>query len=554
MTTLRYYQREAIDATYAFWGKGGGNPLIDLATGTGKSIVIGTMVQEILSQYPVLRVICLVHTRELVEQNAQALLRAWPQAPIGINSAGLGQRNYRSQIVYASIQSVYKHAKLLGPRNLVVIDEAHMIPREGEGMYRQLFDGLREHDPDLRIAGFTATPYRLGTGRLDQGEGRIFDKTVYGYGIAQGVKDGYLTPLVAKGTSSEIDVSGVTRRGGEFVAGSLERAADNAGLIDAACSEIIERGQDRRSWLLFCAGVSHAMNVRDALRAKGIAAETVTGDTPGGERASIFKAFKAGRIRALCGMNVFTTGFDAPAVDLIAMLRPTLSTGLYVQMLGRGTRLCEGKTDCMVLDYAGNVRRHGPVDDIYVAPKNGGSGGKREAGVTPETVRARICPNCETYNSIAARFCVECDYEWPVKHDAKSDVTPVMASGGPKWVPVSSVKFYRHEKEGSAPSLRAEYHSGMNVYREWICLQHSGRALLAAQAWWRMCDGKTPAPRTIEEAQRRIKEIKVPSHIAIRREKKFWRVAGYRFTHESGALEYDEKGKVTIVEAIEEAA
>jgi len=551
---LREYQAKAVDAVFNYWDRGGGNPLIDMATGTGKSVVIANVNKRLLTDYPDLRVLMLVHVRELVEQNAMALLRAWPGAPLGINSAGLGQRNYHSQIVYASIQSVFRKPELLGPRHLIGIDEAHMIPREGEGMYLQLIEGLREAVPDLRICGFSATPFRLESGRLDSGPGALFDKTVFTYGIAQGVKDGYLTPLIAKGTGSEIDVSAVQRRGGEFVAGSLERAADNASLIDAACSEIIERGQDRRSWLLFCAGVSHAMNVRDALLAKGITAAVVTGETPNGERAAIFRDFKAGRIRALCGMNVFTTGFDAPAVDLIAMLRPTLSTGLYVQMLGRGTRLCEGKTDCMVLDYAGNVRRHGPVDDIYVAPKNGGSGGKREAGVTPETVRARICPNCETYNSIAARFCVECDYEWPVKHDAKSDVTPVMASGGPKWVPVSSVKFYRHEKEGSAPSLRAEYHSGMNVYREWICLQHSGRALLAAQAWWRMCDGKTPAPRTIEEAQRRIKEIKVPSHIAIRREKKFWRVAGYRFTHESGALEYDEKGKVTIVEAIEEAA
>lgn len=558
MMQVRYYQQEAEDAIFDYWEGGGGNPLVDMATGTGKSVVIANVNKRILTEYPGLRILMLVHVRELVEQNAMALLRAWPQCPLGINSAGLGQRNYHSQVVYASIQSVYKHAEMLGPRHLIGIDEAHLVPRSGDGMYLQLLEGLRGMVPDLRVCGFTATAFRLDSGRLDQGNDRLFDKTVYTYGIAQGVKDGYLTPLVAKGTSAEIDVSGVTRRGGEFVAGSLERAADNASLIDAACNEIIERGQDRRSWLLFCAGVSHAMNVRDALRAKGIVAATVTGETPSGERAAIFRDFKAGRIRALCGMNVFTTGFDAPGVDLIAMLRPTLSTGLYVQMLGRGTRLCDGKSDCLILDYSGNVRRHGPVDDVYVAPKGAASGNsKKDAATTVESVRARICPMCETYNSIAARFCIECDYEWPVKHEKKADVTPVMASGGPKWLPVSRVSFFRHEKLGlekTYPSLRVEYHCGISTYREWVCFEHRpGFAQQQAHAWWRMCDGQMPPPKTIAEAQKRIAEIKAPSHIAVKRDKKFWSVAGHRFITDNCAIEYDEKGKATIVE-IEEAA
>lgn len=551
---LRPYQNDAVDALFDYWDKGGGNPLIEMATGTGKSLVIADATKRLLTDYPGLRVVMLVHVRELVEQNAQALLRAWPQCPLGINSAGLGRRDRHSQVLFASIQSAFRDdGYSLGERHLVLIDEAHLVPTAGEGMYRTFLDNLRQREPDLRVCGFTATPYRLGSGRIDQGHDRLFDKTVFTYGIAQGVKDGYLTPLIAKGTSAEINVAGVKRRGGEFVAGSLEAAADNASLIDAACTEIIERGADRKSWLLFCAGVSHAMNVRDALRAKGIEAAVVTGETPSGERASIFRDFKAGRVRALCGMNVFTTGFDAPGVDLVAMLRPTLSTGLYVQMLGRGTRLAPGKTDCLVLDYAGNVRRHGPVDDVSVSRGPSGDASQKEAGVTPDTVRARLCPECGTYNSIAARFCVECDYEWPVKHEKAADVTPIMASRGPAWVPVTDVQLFKHVKQDSPISLRVEYQCGMQVHREWVCFEHRNYPRLKAEAWWRMFDGKTPVPGTVAEAMGRAAELALPCAVTLKRDGKYWRVAGYRFDKGSSFLEFDENYKARVTEK-EEAA
>lgn len=556
---LRDYQQNAIDAVFDYWSKGGGNPLIDMATGTGKSVVIANLGKTCLANWSDMRILMLVHVRELVQQNAQALLRAWPQCPLGINSAGLGRRDSHSQVLFASVQSVFRKPELLGPRDLILIDEAHLVPRKGEGMYLQLLEKLREKVPDLRVCGFTATGYRLDSGRLDQGEGRLFDKTVYSYGIAQGVKDGYLSPLIAKGTGSEIDISGVARRGGEFVAGELERAADNASLIDAACQEIAERGAERRSWLLFCAGVSHAMNVRDAMRQKGITCETVTSETPTGERDRIFRDFKSGRIRALTGMNVFTTGFDAPSVDLIAMLRPTLSTGLYVQMLGRGTRLCAGKSDCLVLDYSGNVRRHGPVDDIEVSRGKETNGKKKEGATEPGSVRARLCPSCNTYNAMNARFCTECDYEWPVKHEKKADVTPVMASRGPAWVPVSDVQLFRHEKQGGRVSLRVEYLCGLQTHREWVCFDHPAHSYprRKADAWWCMFADLSScinAPKSVNDALSRASELKIPIAVTLKRDNKYWRVSGYRFASKlDHFIEYDEQYRGRFVENSEAA-
>jgi DNA repair protein RadD len=157
-----------------------------------------------------------------------------------------------------------------------------------------------------------------------------------------------------------LDVSGVEKRGGEFVQRSLQEAVDTDDKNRRIVDELVRCGESRRSWLVFCSGVDHAFHIRDLIAAHGIRAATVVGDTPAEERAELFAQFKAGELRALTGMNVFTTGFNAPNVDLVAMLRPTMSPGLVVQMCGRGTRLCAGKESCTVLDFAGNIRRHGP--------------------------------------------------------------------------------------------------------------------------------------------------------------------------------------------------
>lgn len=371
MMELRPYQRAAIDTLWGFWGKGGGNPLVEMATGTGKSVVIATLVRELIETYPDMRVLMLVHVKELVAQNFQALVRTWPQAPAGINSAGLGRRDRFSQVLFASIQSVQRDdCHSIGKRDIVLVDEAHLIPRAGDGMYQKLLGRLRDGVPDMRIAGFTATPYRLDSGRLDRGEGRLFDQIAYSYGIGRGIDDGYLSPLVSKATATALDTRGVARRGGEFVAGALEVAVDKDWITRAAVDEIVTFGADRRSWLVFCSGVRHAAHVAEEIRSRGVSCAAVTGETPSGERDRLIAAFKAGQIRCLTNAMVLTTGFDAPGVDLIAMLRPTLSTGLYVQIVGRGTRLADGKENC-IAEGQRVLTDHGlvPIERVTTAMK-----------------------------------------------------------------------------------------------------------------------------------------------------------------------------------------
>ena len=224
---------------------------------------------------------------------------------------------------------------------------------------------------------------------LHEGERRLFTDIAYEVSIRDLIDHGYLCPLISKMTNLTLDVGGVGSRGGEFIAGQLQAAVDRESITRAAIDEILAYGEGRRSWLLFCSGVEHATHVALALRDRGVSCATIFGDTPSAERDRIIAAFKRGEIRALASMGVLTTGFNAPAVDLIAMLRPTKSTGLYVQMAGRGTRLAPGKENCLVLDFAGNVARHGPIDAVKPTVETGDArpspaGGGRAVQALPE--------------------------------------------------------------------------------------------------------------------------------------------------------------------------
>jgi len=533
MITLRPYQDGAIEAVKNYWEQGGGHPLVDLATGTGKSLVIAKLTQDLMKQYPTMRVVMLVHVRELVAQNFKALLSVWPDAPAGIYSAGLGKRDAHHKITFASIQSIYKRVELLGPRDLILIDEAHLVPAKSAGMYRTFLDAMREIAPHARVCGFSATIYRMDSGRLDDGEDRLFDKTVYTYGIAKGIEDGFLSPLVSKAGIKEIDVSAVKKVGGEFKAGQLEEAADR--ITEKAADEICVYGEDRKSWLVFCSGVKHAFNVRDALRARGISCETVTGETAKGDRDSILRRFKSGEIRALTNANVLTTGFDAPNVTMIAMLRPTLSTSLYVQIVGRGTRIAPNKENCLILDFSGNIRRHGPVDSISVGPRKPGAG-KSEGKVEEDSVRAKKCPDCESLVALNTVQCKVCGHEWPRDESPKHEATAETSVGilsteavAPKTLAVVDWQFVLHSKRDKPDSMRVDYIAGLARVPEWVCFDHGGFASKKAAQWWLEHSGQMPFPRNTAEGILRSGELRRPAFVTLKVEGKYTRIVARSF-------------------------
>ncbi len=524
--SLRPYQHQAIESLYDYFSGSAGNPLVVMPTGTGKSVVIAGFIRGAIEAWGDTRVLMLTHVKELIAQNFMALMRAWPEAPAGIYSAGLSRRDIRAQVLFAGIHSIHKQAYAVQRCDLVLIDEAHLLGRSDSGMYRSFLDELNKiNGGQLKVVGFTATPYRLDSGMLHEGKDRLFTDIAYSVPVLDMIAQGYLCPVVPKQTTTQLDVSGVGSRGGEFIAKDLEAAVDRDEVTRAAVAEIVQHGAGRGSWLVFASGVAHARHIRDAIREHGIDAETVTGETPGPERDQMLRAFKDGRLRCLTNANVLTTGFDAPGTDLVALLRPTKSVGLYVQMVGRGTRIAEGKDDCLVLDFAGNTSRHGPIDTV--------DGRQKDKGEEPGEAPIKVCPECQTINHASVRRCVSCDHEFPppevkIAHVAASDAllsTQIL----PEWIEVEDVHYARHEKIGKPASMRVTYSNGFFAYSEWICFEHTGFPREKAIKWWARRAQGIAMPATVEQAMQHTASLLQPGAIQIRQSGQYTEIIAARF-------------------------
>ncbi|HMA78345.1 MAG TPA: helicase-related protein, partial [Candidatus Paceibacterota bacterium] len=223
--------------------------------------------------------------------------------------------------------------------------------------------------------------------------------------IRELIYGGYLSPLVSRATHTRYSTDGVHKRGGEYIESELQAAVDTDPQNIEVAKEIVKLAGDRKAWLLFCTGVDHAYHMRDALRALGIDTETVTGKTSKTDRDSILERYKAGEIRAVTNANVLTTGFDYPGVDLIAMLRPTMSPGLYIQMVGRGFRIKPHTDHCLVLDFAGVIAMHGPITAVDAPESHEPTD---ETGLPP----SKECPSCMYIIAAGHKVCPNCGYEF----------------------------------------------------------------------------------------------------------------------------------------------
>jgi DNA repair protein RadD len=214
-------------------------------------------------------------------------------------------------------------------------------------------------------------------------------------------------------------------------------------------------------------------------------------------------------------------GFNVPHVDLIAMLRPTCSTGLYVQQVGRGTRKATDKSDCLILDFAGNVRRFGPVDDVRIKIKSNGKDGEAPT---------KVCPSCQEIVMLGVRECLHCGYVFPqqkASHDARADSVEILSSrrAPSDWLEVDDVEYHKHIKE--TPSLKASYQCGADTFSEWICFEHQGYARAKAEQWWRALVD-FDIPRTVNQALDRQDEVPWPTHIRVTPDGKYWKIIGRR--------------------------
>lgn len=425
MIKLRDYQKKAVDEITAFLKK---NPkshgLAILPTGAGKSIICGQLVNDAVAQGK--RVLVLTHSKELVQQNYEKAILMNPDIEIGVYSAGLSRKDTTQQVIFGSIQSVYKSKDFdLTLFDYVIVDEAHRISRtvtgkkNREGIYSVVFARIRKQRPDFTIMGLTATPYRLDSGLLYEGDDALFDAIATEVPLRFLVDQGYLCPIYPTKTEFSVSMKGVKKRGGEFANGESADLMMSGSITADAINDVVKKAADFRAWLVFCVTIEHAEQVCEEIRKHGIDCEVVCGNTPTKQRDEILTRFKAGKLRAICNVGVLTTGFDAPICDCVVMLRATASTGLYIQMAGRAMRLFPDKKEAILLDYVGNITRHGFLDNPSVSSNakfcHSGHCNSRECTICPTLPKET---KCEALSPATAEVCVRCGHPFIVEEKA----------------------------------------------------------------------------------------------------------------------------------------
>lgn len=536
----RWYQDEAEYSIFDYFEKGNsGNPVVAMPTGTGKSVVIANFIRRVFSLWPNQRIMMLTHVKELITQNAEKLMSVWPTAPLGVYSAGLNSRDMIMPILFGGVQSVAPaiektlatpdgrpdHLKHFGHRDLLLIDECHLLSDKDGSMYQYIIAELRKINPYLKVIGFTATPYRMKMGLItDNG---IFTDICYDITGVESfnrlIAEGFLSPLIAKRTATEIDISNVSLTGSEFNQKQLEKVVDEDSIVFNISREICEASYDRRCLLVFATGIDnteHFANVLQSMGQEAYAVHSKLKSTVNDERIA---AYKAGDIRCIVSGQKLTTGFDNPMIDYIADVNPTLSPGKHVQKYGRGTRPspATGKLNCLVGDFAGNVRRLGPINDPRI-PNRPGKGG----GDAP----VRICDQCGVYNHASARYCINCGFEFSfeTKLFATAGNIEPLRSDAPivEYFNVTKVLYNLHEKRDAnnvllkPPMIKVSYFCGLQMFNEFVMLEHTGLAAKRSRDWWRQRHREEPPPTTYE-ALRRVSELRTPTRIRVWVNKKY---------------------------------
>lgn len=537
MTLLipRDYQEFAVSELFRYFAGAIGNPIVVMPTGTGKSIVIARFSQRALQEYPQTTILCLTHVKELIEQNAKKLAQVWPGAPVGIYSAGLKRKDAWRPIMFGGVKSVFNNIAAFGRVDLLLIDECHLLSPEAETVYQQVIKYLLAVNPHMKIVGFTATEYRQRQGSLiNKPTDYVENATALFTDIAVDMTSpewwrwfiarNYLVQPISRSTQTRFKLANVGMSGGDFNQAAMQREVDKADLNMRVCQEALAIGSNRRRMLAFCSGVEHSDHIAECFTRLGWPVLSVHSKLDPDERDKRIAMLKAGAIWGVTNNNILTTGFDDPEVDYLPMLRATTSTSLWVQMVGRGTRPYEGKYNCLVPDFAGNIERLGPVND----PKKPKQAGKGD-GEAP----VKICEQCGCYNHASVRVCAYCGAAFDMRprialHASEADI---FRGDQPEYknFSVQRVFFHAHTAKASGrASVRVSFHCGSKSFNEYFNFEGKPYQLHCAHQFWRRFVGDT-MPKSNDEALEllRVSPINVPDQITVHINKEYPEVTGY---------------------------
>lgn len=489
-------------------------PIIALPTGAGKSFVIALLIEKLLESKKNERILVLSHNREILEQNAKAIENHIGKE-VGLFSSGLNRKEIK-QITVGGIQSVYRNIPLFHKFRIVIVDECHLIPTNSNSMYRRFFELVKEP----RVIGLTATPFRLGDGLIYGSEDTMFDDMVYDLTSMDNfnklVEDGYLCKLITKATKNELETDNIKTVAGDFDLKEMSMAFDREAITKACVKEMIAIGQNYKKWLVFAIDIDHAEHIADMIGKHGINAGVVHSRMED-DRDVVIREFKTGAIRALVNVNVLTTGFNDPEIDMIVMMRPTKSPVIHVQTIGRGLRTSEGKSHCCILDFAGNTERLGPINDVHITKKRKGEGG--------EAITKR-CPDCDTIHHPTVKVCEVCGHKFQFKVglNVSASTAEVVAAQRQHWFHVDKVAYTKHIKANSPAMVKVIYKCGLRCFTEYVCIEHPGYAGHKAYHWVKYRGGMAKtAEQLISE------ELKEPAKIKVDTSKKYPMIVDYVF-------------------------
>lgn len=568
MYQLRSYQQEAVQATVQHFREEKSPAVIVLPTGAGKSLVIAELARIAKG-----RVLVVAHVRELVEQNHAKYISFGQDA--GIYSAGLNRKEAGQKVIFGSIQSIARASDgFFENFSLLVIDECHRVSVEGETQYLQVISKLQGTNPGLCILGLTATPYRMGLGWLYELNGpqkirqtteeRFFKKCIYELSIKSMIKNKYLTPpLKIDAPVACYDFSSLKLNGASFVVSQVEALLkDQKRITPLIIKNIIEMATDRQGVMIFTSSVNHAIEIMQNL--PPYVSALVVGDTEDRERDEIIGAFKQKKLKYLVNVSVLTTGFDAPHVDVIAILRPTESVSLYQQIVGRGLRLSPGKTDCLILDYTGqghdlfspeideNRPNSKSVAVQVPCPQCGvvnnfwglvdGEGnitehfGRKCKGAfeDPQSheiqdcgfrFRFKRCDKCGEENDISARSCHSCSH---ILVDNDKKLKEAMALKDAHVMRVETMVFEKsYDKKGQERLEVRYYDVDAQVLKEYFYFKSADDCRIFYFNFVRMHNRlpeKKIEIRNIEDVFKNLPQFRPPMFVVARKQKYFWSI------------------------------
>lgn len=495
-----------------------------MPTGSGKSLVIAALAEQLSG-----RIAIIAHRKELLEQNASKLSKAF-----GFYSASLGEDDLESDIIIAGIQSIYN--KDFKPFDYILYDETHRLNNSRTGQGWEFIS----KSPDARLIGFTATPYRLSGGKLSWG------KIIYEISYSKLMEEGYLSHLSNK-VKAEINLENIKITAGDYSEDELAKYMSEPELIEQAVKVILAYTPFRHSVLIFCVTVVHGKILEKAMQANGLQSFMLDGNTPSEQRNTAITDFKEQRLKYLINCQILIEGFDAPNIDAILCLRPTKSKSLWEQMCGRGTRNDEFKSDCLLLDMAGNLKEHGGMGTPYREKS------KKEALKTT----GKICPQCEEYCKPLDKSCPDCGYEFPEAETRKADhqSNPELQANAvySRFVTykVKAVRYSEHRSIRDARSIRVDYivpQVKYGVISEWLSAWHKNdwvRAKVGVffkERGYRL--GSDSDSYTPEYLLEHAKQLKIPTSITVDTKEKFPKIMRYIYDEKNGNGDTESSGEL----------